>query len=332
VDQSQGLSYTELSEGLKKLNFTPGIHLSREDFDLITLKGAMCDEENELDVERFGQVMKHQLRLFVERNLSSAMQGLALDEGGNDGCAVVSSLKMVMMQLNRLEDEVKRVRDERVPGPPCPHCGIGNDHEQEILPSVTYGLEAHPSKRQWVVDDRQAVSQAGDVNSASRQNRNIRSKSWRSKLSSGQGDAQPLALNGLGTNPSVEAPNLNLEPSATLSPATPHLTTLTPAHSSREQVKVGGGSPSRGTPRSDSKGTPRERMSLIVPLPKASTPKSSQNDGGRAKVTPPPSLPPIVNGGGGSISRPKPMGAAFELAMSGGLKNGSGGGVGNPGE
>jgi len=316
VDESQGLSYTELSEGLKKLNFSPGIHLSREDFDVITLKGALCDENDELDVERFGQVIKYQLRLFVERNLSSAMQGLALDEGGNDGCVVVSSLKMVMMQLNRLEDEFRKLNTTNSDEGPCALCGGSAPSELSPSNRVTYqsafgprvtssidwqfdgrastGLEAHPSK-----------SPTASGNSISRQIMRSAGMPPRSSLGPTGGAASGQSpLPGQGDDPSATAPVLLTPQSAVTECAQPLAST--PA-SMEAQPANGSHSPSQETPRS-LRHTPRARGSVIVPLPK----------------------PKGVNGygGGGTIARSKPMGAAFEMAMSGGLKGGQGGGGG----
>jgi hypothetical protein len=60
-DRSGSLSYSELRLGLKKMDFTPPILLSEEEFDRITLNKMLCNEEQEVDQEGWENILRTQL-------------------------------------------------------------------------------------------------------------------------------------------------------------------------------------------------------------------------------------------------------------------------------
>ncbi len=54
-------------------DFTPRIHISDEDFAIITSSGDLLDEEGHLGFQEFEQVMRSQIKLFVQRQLSNTL-------------------------------------------------------------------------------------------------------------------------------------------------------------------------------------------------------------------------------------------------------------------
>jgi hypothetical protein len=54
-------------------NFTPRIHISEEDFAIITRNGELLDEEGHLGFLEFEHVMRSQIKLFVQRQLSNTL-------------------------------------------------------------------------------------------------------------------------------------------------------------------------------------------------------------------------------------------------------------------
>jgi hypothetical protein len=54
-------------------NFTPRIHISEEDFASITRYGKLLDGEGHLGFVEFEHVMRSQIKLFVQRQLSNTL-------------------------------------------------------------------------------------------------------------------------------------------------------------------------------------------------------------------------------------------------------------------
>ena len=75
VDQSGGLSFQELRDGLRKMNFDPPIILTQDEFDTMTENKSLCDDEEEVDVEAFETIMRLEMIKFCNRQLSVSVPG-----------------------------------------------------------------------------------------------------------------------------------------------------------------------------------------------------------------------------------------------------------------
>uniref|UniRef100_A0A7S0QNQ4 EF-hand domain-containing protein n=1 Tax=Cryptomonas curvata TaxID=233186 RepID=A0A7S0QNQ4_9CRYP len=99
ADDSKSLSYEELASGLKKLKVQPTIHLSEEDFHMISNQRLMCDHKGELSVTAFETIMRRQLKLFVQRQLAHAMG--RTDENDPSG-TILFVLKLLTISVDEL--------------------------------------------------------------------------------------------------------------------------------------------------------------------------------------------------------------------------------------
>lgn len=73
ADESNSLSCEELNYGLRKLKFKPPIHLTMDDYEVITEGHMLCNNLGELDAESFELMVRCQLRQFVQMQASAAM-------------------------------------------------------------------------------------------------------------------------------------------------------------------------------------------------------------------------------------------------------------------
>jgi len=66
---------TDLSGRLQKLfkDFNPPIHISDEDFAIITNNGSLLNERGQLGFPEFETAMKFQIKLYVQRQLSNTL-------------------------------------------------------------------------------------------------------------------------------------------------------------------------------------------------------------------------------------------------------------------
>ena len=72
-DNSKSISYKELAAGLRELRIRPRIQLSSEEFDSITQGRKLLNEQGELGFEEFEACLRYQLKLYVQRFLTSNM-------------------------------------------------------------------------------------------------------------------------------------------------------------------------------------------------------------------------------------------------------------------
>ena len=86
IDDSQTLSFRELQAGLRKLRVNPTINISHDDWDVMTSYGQVTNADGELDQQHFEEVMRRQLKLYVQRQLANAMEVVS-NEGSNQVAA-----------------------------------------------------------------------------------------------------------------------------------------------------------------------------------------------------------------------------------------------------
>ena len=75
VDESGGISLKELNEGLRRLFHASAnsCQLTPEDFELVTEHGAFVDENGEMDIDNFEEMVMSQLRKFCLRKVCGAI-------------------------------------------------------------------------------------------------------------------------------------------------------------------------------------------------------------------------------------------------------------------
>ena len=77
IDEDQVIDYQEVHEGLYKLNYSPPIKLSLEEYENIT-KGHILENDNShalaLDLIGFSTVMRNEMKLFCQRRLGNLIK------------------------------------------------------------------------------------------------------------------------------------------------------------------------------------------------------------------------------------------------------------------
>mmetsp|Transcript_67340 Transcript_67340/g.179747 ORF Transcript_67340/g.179747 Transcript_67340/m.179747 type:complete len:641 (-) Transcript_67340:424-2346(-) len=103
ADRSGGLDSLEFCAAVKKLDFTPRIHMSDSDFASITNDGALCDSRGQLGPAEFETVMRLQIR-----HLTQSMLQLGTGERSASDTHFMQfgSIKMMMMEQTHLEQDV----------------------------------------------------------------------------------------------------------------------------------------------------------------------------------------------------------------------------------
>ena len=71
LDENGSLSLNEINLGLKKLKLPRPIHLTHEDFDMLTMDRTLLDEDGELTPQAFEQMMLAELDGYVRRKVCS---------------------------------------------------------------------------------------------------------------------------------------------------------------------------------------------------------------------------------------------------------------------
>ena len=65
-DGSQTMSFKELCQQLRRLDFRPPVHVTMSDFASITQDGTLCNSRNEMTPRDFELAMRLQLRLYIQ--------------------------------------------------------------------------------------------------------------------------------------------------------------------------------------------------------------------------------------------------------------------------
>jgi len=61
TDESHTLTFHELAAGLKKLRVKPQVHISEDDWDVMTVNGSLLNSSGELGEAEFEMVMRRQV-------------------------------------------------------------------------------------------------------------------------------------------------------------------------------------------------------------------------------------------------------------------------------
>jgi len=101
-DDSGSLSFRELTDGLKKLRVKPRIELSESHWDEMTLDGSLLNEKKELGLGDFIRMMKHEFKLYVQRQISNAMDVSNPDKEKKTS-AILFVMKLFLVRLDELQ-------------------------------------------------------------------------------------------------------------------------------------------------------------------------------------------------------------------------------------
>ena len=72
LDENQALSFGEFNRGLGFLHFVPPLHISRDDFNLVT--AGLLNSDDELSYQGFATLMKLELKAYTSRQALASLQ------------------------------------------------------------------------------------------------------------------------------------------------------------------------------------------------------------------------------------------------------------------
>ena len=101
VDESGSLSFDELALGCSKLRVKPQIRLSPHDWETMTAGIFSEPSQQELDLPQFDEMMRHQLKLYVQRQLANAMEVAGNDSPDRPGTTFFV-LKLLLIGMDQL--------------------------------------------------------------------------------------------------------------------------------------------------------------------------------------------------------------------------------------
>ena len=96
-DDGGTVDYKEFCAGVRTLSFVPRITLSREDWDDLSMGGALLCDDGGFSKERFEIAMRLQLAQYSQRLLANKMHHAILDK--SEHVPILFALKMVMMEV-----------------------------------------------------------------------------------------------------------------------------------------------------------------------------------------------------------------------------------------
>ena len=115
-DDNGGIGHVELQEGLRKLSHgadgTEMMHLSPDEFSALvrTPYGNFCDDEGEISREQFDGLLRHELTLFVQRQLAL---GNIIEENRCSSCSTTLATLRGMQHLVHEQQQQQALRLER---------------------------------------------------------------------------------------------------------------------------------------------------------------------------------------------------------------------------
>mmetsp|Transcript_75962 Transcript_75962/g.203551 ORF Transcript_75962/g.203551 Transcript_75962/m.203551 type:complete len:516 (-) Transcript_75962:399-1946(-) len=93
------LSFQEMADGLRKMNFSPAIMITQDDFARMTRYGEMCDEEGCLTPEQFEIMMRTEIETHIEHKVASAYEMTTQKESA-ETAALLAAVKLLTMQTS----------------------------------------------------------------------------------------------------------------------------------------------------------------------------------------------------------------------------------------
>ncbi|EKX48820.1 hypothetical protein GUITHDRAFT_105446 [Guillardia theta CCMP2712] len=144
VDKSGGLTFEEFKTRVRELPTASPVHLNKDDFDIITEQGALCNEDGEFSAQQFQHMMRGEMKNFAQRQMASSMEWTQSRE-----------LRSIMLMLKILGISIdtiaKQTRDT--------HTKQDN-HQQDSLALVLKKLEGIERALQEEQEKRRRVTSA----------------------------------------------------------------------------------------------------------------------------------------------------------------------------
>jgi Ca2+-binding EF-hand superfamily protein len=133
------VDHEDMMYGLRKLSFSPPIHLSFDDFHTMVrdhggssvASNAILDEKGRMDIHGFEILISEQLRHYVQRRTAQAMQGAAAS--GSSIGHVLFVLKLISTNLENVSTTIDRV-DSRVDKLEATIAGDADDADRASNP------------------------------------------------------------------------------------------------------------------------------------------------------------------------------------------------------
>ena len=106
VDSSNSLNFLEFKDGLEALDMHPALHVTEEDWNHFTGHGKFLDDAESLDIIRFEQCMREELKGYSQRIISHQMRQATIycKENSLDYFAHKMQMAEVYSISNRLSD------------------------------------------------------------------------------------------------------------------------------------------------------------------------------------------------------------------------------------
>uniref|UniRef100_A0A6U2GBZ5 Ion transport domain-containing protein n=1 Tax=Hemiselmis andersenii TaxID=464988 RepID=A0A6U2GBZ5_HEMAN len=113
------ITYEKMHQGAKKLQTTPQILVSKEDWKILIGDGANCDENGDMNIAHFEFMMRSQVKSYVQRNLTDIA---AMHEEEIEQHIILTALRLLLMldpstrmeslmvKVNELSQDVAGVR------------------------------------------------------------------------------------------------------------------------------------------------------------------------------------------------------------------------------
>ena len=106
VDSNGGLDFDELQQGVRRLPGGAKVHITRDDFDVITQHGQMLGPGGEFDKFQFQDMMLGELLRYAHREVMNVLQ----DSEKEEFRALVLLIKMMEIRLGKQEKQDEPLR------------------------------------------------------------------------------------------------------------------------------------------------------------------------------------------------------------------------------
>ena len=140
-----GLTYDEFKERIKKLPTPAPVFLNRDDFDIITEHGILCDAAGEFGRDQFQAMMRGEMKNYAQRQMASAMEWTQSRESKS----IMLMLKIVGISIETIAKQVRdlhrKIFEEKGKVPGMEHQPAPSRHghgQGEYSPSLLE-LSAH---------------------------------------------------------------------------------------------------------------------------------------------------------------------------------------------
>mmetsp|Transcript_59682 Transcript_59682/g.122454 ORF Transcript_59682/g.122454 Transcript_59682/m.122454 type:complete len:990 (-) Transcript_59682:163-3132(-) len=137
-DDSGSLDFNELNLGLRRLKYNPPIHLSTDDFNMVTEGENLCNAQGELDRTSFEAVIRKQLERYAQHQTANVMADV--EEKYNR--TVLFNFKNLTLMMMQLSEKVEQISATMYPETP-------EDSSAGRRPNhVAFSIAKHSSKNQ----------------------------------------------------------------------------------------------------------------------------------------------------------------------------------------